>query len=361
MNLSKKSVKPRKKIYICHQAYEKSHFKALYDCAEAYGYEIVDFIVLNQRNIKSEFVKSWHTGKYLSSILEYVKAQYKLIKIRTLRGELLVVGIAPYDYLMNQYEKMFAKNKSIYFTSWQHWDSSLCARGDIGNKARFEEIIKKNFTGITCVSDITAEGITRFNLPYGVVKHAVDGKNYVTKQDYARTYKYIFLGRLEKIKNIKVILKYLENHPELEMSFDFAGEGALEADIKRAARKDRRIRYLGKWSKEEIKTKLHEYDFLVLPSWREPYGIVLLEALSSGVPCIVSDALGPSEIIQNRHDGLVFGLKDEDGFAKVMDKSYAIPPKEYKELCINAIREGYKYSSDEVIKIWISLFQQIGL
>jgi glycosyltransferase involved in cell wall biosynthesis len=40
-------------------------------------------------------------------------------------------------------------------------------------------------------------------------------------------------------------------------------------------------------------------DILILPSWEEPFGIVLLEAMASGIPVIATDRGGPAEILQS--------------------------------------------------------------
>lgn len=360
MNLSKKSVKPRKKIYICHQAFEKSHFKALYDCAVANGYEIADFIILNQKNIKTEFVKSWQQGKYLSSILEYMKAQYKLIKLRTLREELLVVGIAPYDYLMNQYEKVFAKNKSIYFTSWQYWDGKYFPNGELKNRHKFEQILKNSFKGIACVSKHTELGVKQFGLPTVVVNHAVDVAAYEPKQEYVNNNRFIFLGRLEKVKNLEIILKYMKEHPDKEIQIDFVGNGEYKNRILKASGSDNRIHYLGKWSKEEIQSRLKDYAYLLLPSHKEPFGIVLLEALACGVPCITSNAYGPIEIIHNGYNGFNFELKNESDFEKVMDAAIYTSHDEYKRLSQNALKDSERYSSENIMEKWSPLFEYVS-
>ena len=169
------------------------------------------------------------------------------------------------------------------------------------------------------------------------------------------------MGRFEKVKNIPVILKYFYKHRDKDITIDFVGDGALKQEIIKATNRDRRIHYLGKWSKTDIKNKLSSYDFLILPSLKEPFGIVLLEALTSGVPCIVSDAIGPAEIIQNDYNGFVFELTRKDGFESAMDQSLSISEARYSEMCLNAIKDSDKYSSREIIKKWMALFEKAGI
>jgi glycosyltransferase involved in cell wall biosynthesis len=46
-------------------------------------------------------------------------------------------------------------------------------------------------------------------------------------------------------------------------------------------------------------------DVLLVPSWEEPFGIVLLEAMASGIPVIATAAGGPLDIIRPGVDGIL--------------------------------------------------------
>ena len=57
---------------------------------------------------------------------------------------------------------------------------------------------------------------------------------------------------------------------------------------------------------------------LVLPSRWEGFGLVLLEALQCGVPCIATRCGGPEEIIKQEYNGLMVDVGDVSGFARAM-------------------------------------------
>src|ERR1051326_8668469 len=46
-------------------------------------------------------------------------------------------------------------------------------------------------------------------------------------------------------------------------------------------------------------------DILAVPSWEEPFGIVLLEAMASGIPVIATNRGGPAEIIRSALHGVL--------------------------------------------------------
>lgn len=62
----------------------------------------------------------------------------------------------------------------------------------------------------------------------------------------------------------------------------------------------------------ELSTVMKSIDVLVVPSmWRETFGFTVLEALSYGVPVIVSDMVGAKDLIQNDLSGVIYHTSDE--------------------------------------------------
>ncbi len=58
-----------------------------------------------------------------------------------------------------------------------------------------------------------------------------------------------------------------------------------------------------------------QIDILAAPSWEEPFGIVLLEAMASGIPVIATAKGGPLDIIQSTLHGVLIPVRDPKALA----------------------------------------------
>ncbi|MCM8812077.1 MAG: glycosyltransferase family 4 protein [Candidatus Omnitrophica bacterium] len=83
---------------------------------------------------------------------------------------------------------------------------------------------------------------------------------------------------------------------------------------------EERIRFVGHVSRDEITDYFLMSDMLAFPSvWKEPFGLVILEAMATGIPVVAFQQGGPAEIIQHGVDGLlVYPEKGAEGFSEAL-------------------------------------------
>ena len=79
-------------------------------------------------------------------------------------------------------------------------------------------------------------------------------------------------------------------------------------------------------TRHELSELLHASDLLVLPSfatrrWREPWGMVVNEAMSCGLPVIATDAVGAAAggLVLNNETGLVVPERDTRALAAALE------------------------------------------
>ena len=61
-------------------------------------------------------------------------------------------------------------------------------------------------------------------------------------------------------------------------------------------------------------------DLLLVPSWEEPFGIVLLEAMATGIPLIATAAGGPLDIVRPDRDGVLVPARDPQALAAAVQR-----------------------------------------
>ena len=57
-------------------------------------------------------------------------------------------------------------------------------------------------------------------------------------------------------------------------------------------------------------------DILLVPSWREAFGRVVVEGMAMGVPVVATALGGPAEILRSGVDGLVLAPQDPEGWIR---------------------------------------------
>jgi len=116
----------------------------------------------------------------------------------------------------------------------------------------------------------------------------------------------LFVGRLVEIKGVRLLLEVAKEFNDTNnLCFAFVGEGPLVEEIKAASRERKNILYWGNIDKRYLPICYNAADVVIVPSlYNEPFGRVLLEALSCGIPVIASNRGGIPEVL-NPHAGVV--------------------------------------------------------
>jgi glycogen(starch) synthase len=102
--------------------------------------------------------------------------------------------------------------------------------------------------------------------------------------------------------------------------FLVAGSGTHEAELRRQAERLGLMdhgTFLG-WIGDDVLHSLYRIaDVCVVPSIYEPFGLVALEAMASGCPCIVADTGGLREVVPHEEVGLRFRARDPQALVEV--------------------------------------------
>lgn len=156
------------------------------------------------------------------------------------------------------------------------------------------------------------------------------------------------LYKLIKKKYPDWVLNIIGDGPERKTLEEFIKDNDLEENV---------ILH-GYQGKDYIDKVLHNSSIYLMTSYTESFGIVLIEAMSHGVPCVAFDsAEGAREIINSGENGYL--IKNRNFNAMLMKISSLVDKEtERKKLGKMARESVKKYSSDIVVKDWFTLIEE---
>lgn len=173
----------------------------------------------------------------------------------------------------------------------------------------------------------------------------------------------ISVGRLSKEKGyvdlIEIFKKFHEKNSDWHL--DIVGDGPERNKVV-----DRIYQYQltdaitvhGYLKKKEINALLKKSSLYLMTSYTESFGIVLIEAMSYGVPCLAfTSAEGANDLIQNDKNGYLIENRDFDSMINKMEE-LANNKKQRVSLGQNAKEFSLNYSSDIVKKEWLKLLKR---
>lgn len=119
------------------------------------------------------------------------------------------------------------------------------------------------------------------------------------------------------IESFKLALNEVEGEEGIELHL--IGTGELLEEAKRKAKEVPSIKFFGFKNQTELKSMYANADALVLSSdYLETWGLVINEGFASGLPAIVSSAVGCSQNLINADTGLIYPVGDVSKLKKCM-------------------------------------------
>ena len=170
----------------------------------------------------------------------------------------------------------------------------------------------------------------------------------------------IFVGRFTIQKDIWSMLEVWrlvhQHYPDWELHA--YGEGELKMDFLKVIEQEDINLYVHEPT-SNIFDRYLDSSILMMTSVYEPFGLVLPEAMSCGLPVVVFDCpYGPADIVSDGVDG--FLIKDRDIQAFAGRVCQLIADKQLRrQMGESAVISSQRYRSDQIMPQWDHLFRQI--
>ncbi len=346
-----------KAIYILHESGAGIHHRALKFLCDKNSVEIKHYEFTLLKNIIKSFFKL--------DIHLFIKQFQNIAFIFALlftKNKKILLGIAPYDFRLIFLKYILKNHKVYYHTSWICWDGTYYPKKLFVNNFvinTWKDFLQKDIVTIFSVTQQTKNQLIK-NIgledeKIKVVYHSFDSQIfYKYNLPYSGKLEFLYAGRIVDQKGILEILEYFSRNQNINLSL--IGDGSLRNKALEYSNKYKNIKYLGYISCQEELAKIYnKHHFLLLNSkkigyWEELFGMVIIEAMASGVVPLTTDHKGPLEIIDNGVDGYVF---EECKFIEGLDNIISKFNKNgYEKMQSKGLEKAKQFTLSNVSQKW---------
>ena len=170
----------------------------------------------------------------------------------------------------------------------------------------------------------------------------------------------LFVGRFEEQKNIGELISIWQHiHPKFpDWKLDLYGDGSLW-EIFKCEADALNINIEIHKPTAQIMDAYHSSSVFVMTSLYEPFGLVIPEAMSCGLPVVSYDSpYGPDSIISEGKDGFIVPLHDRQAFGNRLCQLMGTDELR-KEMGKRAIVSSQRFSADKIMPMWKELFEKL--
>lgn len=165
---------------------------------------------------------------------------------------------------------------------------------------------------------------------------------------------YLFVGRLEQIKGIDLLLKAFSQLPDIELHVVGSGREKYEYRY----RYFKNIKFLGFLEKDSIKNEYQGAKAVVVTSQcYETFGMIVIEAFANGIPVIVGNIGNVGDLIEEGFNGIHYQYNDVNSLVDTIRKYESMDIEQMKFNAYKTYTD--KYSSLSNYKILKKIYKTV--
>lgn len=295
------------KVTILHEYGPKRHYEALYYLKEV-GY--LEYLRMVRFSVPY-LIRNDPTS-LSNELINLASLFFKC-------GENIIIGAAPYDLVIPYLLRLKEKNNVIYHTSWPFWDG---VRHPKKTFLPYQKSLWRRFLmGLktVTVTEAAKESIQKLGAFATHIPHCVNTKIFRPGKTKGGNTVVLYVGAINEYKGVNYLIEVIRKWRWKNVEFWFVGKGRLDKLI-RVMQKRYPVRYFGYISSQaELAEIYRKADIFVLPTASiELFGIVLIEAMASGLPVVATNTIGPSEIIDHGKTGYLVPKKNVEALQQAI-------------------------------------------
>ncbi len=158
----------------------------------------------------------------------------------------------------------------------------------------------------------------------------------------ALSHSLLFVGQLIERKGLRPFLSALNEwagtHPDRSVTLDLVGDGPLRTSLEKfSANKNLLIKFHGNVSYEDTVAFYARAGILILPTWADTWGLVVNEAMASGVPVLGSlYSQAVEELVKEGSTGWCFRPDKQAEMMDAIDRALQTPRDRLDEMRLEA-------------------------
>ena len=289
----------------------------------------------------------------------------------------LSISFTPKGGFINALTSIFQRRKTYHYFTGQRWATynginkfvfklidkyiiNSCYKVFCDSKSQAQFIAKElEYKNITLIGkgSISGVNIQKFNLEKNKALKKINQsnlnlsknfKNILEKSIKGKTKIIFYIGRLSKDKGIIELISGFKSHQKkYKNSFLFLiGPNELNKNDLKKIIELKNCFHLG--FTNQINLLLPFAYCLILPSYREGFGSVIIEAAASKVPIIATNIPGPLDFIDHMQNGYLINPKSANEIKKGLDFYYKNETL-IKDFATNAFEKCKEYYAEEYI------------
>lgn len=307
----------------------------------SFGYNVtVAFVTSTSLPQKEIFRKEISREKNLTEVIVYYKKLRFLTPLIHFYGWLLAINQAIkisgkpsliHAHILTRVGLLayfYALIYRIPYIVTEHWSryypENFDYKGDLRKK--ITRFVLRHAAAITVVSKRLRDAmiVNGLDFKYSIIGNSVDTETFKIGEAKNQRFRFISVTCFEdRSKNLKLLICAAEELKKQGYDFDLVlvGDGEDRKMIERYAEKRLDVIYTGSLLPQGVADEIKASHCLVLSSNYETFGIVVFEAMASGIPVITTDVADLAEIITDEY-GIVIPVGDIEALKQAMKKMY---------------------------------------
>lgn len=199
------------------------------------------------------------------------------------------------------------------------------------------------------------QGISKEKI--SVIPYGYDNTLFFPKDKKDNIYRIIYVGRISIAKGVHYLYKSFKNLPIKDKELILIGKVDKEI-LELIDLTDHEIKHYSYIPNNELNDYYCNSSVFVLPSLSDSFGLVVLEAMASGLPIIVTENVGAADIVNSEENGFVVPIKDSRAISEKLLNLYE-NQNQREDMKRKSISAANKYSWDNYKNKIIDLYKNV--